>query len=600
MNSRTLRDAWEAFEASNPKDHSLYQSALLRFVVPGLGGPKPSGARLTTKEANAALRTLATIPLSSDIEERLRAAQRKTFELLETTKQRQRQLRYYLNKFIDWCLENDFFPTNLPEENLEYSFYPEKINRIKTTNRGKTHKFIFSFDVDDYVAESLQAEEIQQHLQRINQEFISFREYLKTKGNRDSTVERHEKDLKLFLGWFYREKGISLTEISLGKLVPFIQLDYQLNEFESESEEITLYTQVIAKAKAQKNIKDEAKRLVNLMKEFFAWLNNPPSIRTKQMYIDALITYSKYIYRDETDKTMASNFEDIPLINSLKIFHKEVNNNKRSNSNLNNKYLPWSDVLGVVNKVQYEANLTTVKNSGYRSKRTLSAQAKSLQDFVLLGFFVLIPPSRQRVIRELELGRTLKYGIFSDGNFTPFDEKMANPSEAKYYIHLQPEDYKTGDIYGEWIGEFPNTEFPDGSRFYDYLNRWLRNDQDENGDWHGMREVIAAPGEKTVFVGELRGKSYSARHMCAKIKILFNRWTGVPISPQDLRHLYRTYIDDPATGATEEEKKSAAFWMRHSTQMANKVYSHLNCEQKLQMGAQMSKRLNQQLLNGRK
>jgi len=88
--------------------------------------------------------------------------------------------------------------------------------------------------------------------------------------------------------------------------------------------------------------------------------------------------------------------------------------------------------------------------------------------------------------------------------------------------------------------------------------------------------------------------------MSEKIKNIFIRWTGVPISPQDLRHLYRTYIDEPATGATAEEKESAAFWMRHSSQIAKKVYSHLDCGQKLQMGDQMSRRLNQQLLNGRK
>jgi hypothetical protein len=34
--------------------------------------------------------------------------------------------------------------------------------------------------------------------------------------------------------------------------------------------------------------------------------------------------------------------------------------------------------------------------------------------------------------------------------------------------------------------------------------------------------------------------------------------------------------------------------------MAQKTYSHLNNEQKLRAGAQMSERLNRQLLNGKK
>ena len=136
----------------------------------------------------------------------------------------------------------------------------------------------------------------------------------------------------------------------------------------------------------------------------------------------------------------------------------------------------------------------------------------------------------------------------------------------------------------------------------DYLNSWLfQGYQDESGEWQGMREVIAAPGEKTVFVTPNLGKFYSKEAMRRKISIIFTRWTGVPISPHDLRHLYRTYIEDPATGATTEEKESAAFWMRHSSQEAKKTYAHLNCEQKLRVGAEMAKRLNQQLLNnGRK
>ena len=600
MNSRTLRDAWEAFEASSPKHLSLYQSALFRFALPGLGGGKPSGARLTSKEIAASLKILASISISPDVKEHLREAQKETFALLNTPKERQRQLRYYLNQFIDWGIKNDFFPsTKLPEQKSHYIFYPEKINRIKITNRGKNDKFTFPFDVDDYATEQLHIKQIQQHLQRVNQEFISFRKYYTTtQPIREITAEKNERYLKLMLGWLYRTKGIPLAEMSLSKLVPFIRLNFQIREFEFE--ENPWLSQIIAKAKALENIKDEAKRLVNLIREFFGWLKHPPSMRTKQIYIDALIAYSKYVYRDETDETMALNFEDIPLINRLKVFHREVNSSRKKSSDSHNKYLPWTDVLDVINKLRFEADLENRKDRDYRIKRRLSSRAKSLQNFVLLGFFVLIPPSRQRVIRELELGRTLKYGTFSNGRFTPF-EKMANPSEAKYYIHLQPEDYKTGNIYGEWLGEFPNTEFPDGSKFYDYLNRWFfRGYQDKNGDWHGMREVIAAPSEKTVFVRENLGTSYNNQRMSEKIKNIFIRWTGVPISPQDLRHLYRTYIDDPATGATAGEKESAAFWMRHSSQMAKKVYSHLNCEQKLQMGDQMSRRLNQQLLSGRK
>ncbi len=607
MSNGTLLDIWEAFEASGSKDISLYQSALFRFTLPGLGGRKPSGARLSSKEIAAGLKTLGSISISPDIAERLREAQKETFAILNTLKKRQRQPRYYLNQLIDWGIKYGFFPSaNLPEEEKQkYTFYPNRIKQVRTTTRRKIHKkFTFSFDVSNYTNESLQPDEIQHHLQRIEQEFACFRKHqISTLENRLPTVIKDEGCLQRILGWLYQEKDVSLVEISLSKLVPLIRLKFKISEFTSEENKDSWFSKIIAEAKAVENIKDEANCLINLLLEYFAWLEHPPSPGTKQVYIEALIAYSKYVYRFETDRTMALNFEDIPIVNRLRVFNKEIGNSKKVNSNSSSKYyLPWSDVLEVLEKLRFEAELERIKGTTYHrgGKRSLSSRSKSLQDFVVLGFFVLIPPPRQRVIRELELGRTLKYGIFENGQFTSF-EKMANPIEARYYIHLQPEDYKTGDSYGKWLGEFPNTEFSDGSRFYDYLNKWLfRGYQDEAGEWHGMREVIATSGEKTVFLREQKGDSFLDGDLRNKIRWIFNRWTGVPIAPQDLRHLYRTYINKPETGATEGEKKSAAFWMRHSNEIAEEVYSHLNCEEKLQLGTQMLERLNQQLLNGRK
>jgi hypothetical protein len=589
---------WEAFEVSGFKNISLYQSAIFRFTIPGLGGRKPSGARLNSKEIAAALKILSSISIAPDTAGYLREAQKQTFALLNISKHRQRQPRYYLNQFINWGIANDFFPfVKSSEEKQDYIFYPQKINYIKTTNRKKICKFAFSFNVDDYVTESLSPEQIQQHLQRISQEFNDFKKYeVTTQGIRLASAKNHENLLKQFLGWLYKTGQFSLAETSLSKIVPYIKLNFKISEFSSE--ENPWLSQIIAKAKALENITDEANCLVNLIKEFFEWLENTPSPCTQKFYVGALIAYSKYVYRAATNKAMALNFEDIPLINRLKVLQKEVESINKDNSNSSSKYLPWGDVLKVLENLRFEADLETRKDKGnYKRKRSLPAKAKSLQKFLLLGFFVLVPPSRQRVIRELELSRTLKYGIFENGRFTSF-EKVANPNEAKYYIHLQPEDYKTGDIYKEWLGEFPNTEFSEGSKFYDYLNRWLfRGYQDENGKWHGMRELIAASGEKTVFVKEEKGLSFSNESgIAAKIKRFFVRWTGVPITPHDLRHLYRTYIDDPATGATPEEKESAAYWMRHSSKTAAKTYSHLDNEKKLRAGTQLSSRINQMLL----
>jgi len=100
---------------------------------------------------------------------------------------------------------------------------------------------------------------------------------------------------------------------------------------EFASEENRYLSKIVAEAEALDSIKDEARRLVNSMEEFFGWLENPPSSAMKQSYIGGLIAYSKYVYRLETDKTMALNYEDIPIINRLKVFYKDVENGKKNN-----------------------------------------------------------------------------------------------------------------------------------------------------------------------------------------------------------------------------------------------------------------------------
>jgi hypothetical protein len=135
---------------------------------------------------------------------------------------------------------------------------------------------------------------------------------------------------------------------------------------EFASEENRYLSKIIAEAEALDSIKDEAKRLVNLMKSFLDGSKIHHLAGTKQTYIEALIAYSKYVYRSETDKTMALNFEDIPITNRLKVFHKEVENGKKNNSNSSQKYLPWQEVLEVLEKIRFEASLETSKNGKYQ------------------------------------------------------------------------------------------------------------------------------------------------------------------------------------------------------------------------------------------
>jgi hypothetical protein len=111
------------------------------------------------------------------------------------------------------------------------------------------------------------------------------------------------------------------------------------------------------------------------------------------------------------------------------------------------------------------------KDSSQRGYRVQSRHATgvgmSYQRFLSLAFFVLIPPDRARTVYELEVGRTLVWGHFQEGIFVATDNQE-HPTAA-WFIHLQPEDYKTGAAYGEYWGSIPNESFGDGTCFYDYI-----------------------------------------------------------------------------------------------------------------------------------
>ncbi|OKH34780.1 hypothetical protein NIES2101_38425 [Calothrix sp. HK-06] len=130
--------------------------------------------------------------------------------------------------------------------------------------------------------------------------------------------------------------------------------------------------------------------------------------------------------------------------------------------------MPWEDTANVLELYRQEAG--AIKAAYGESNN--NAIVNNLQMFLSLAFILLIPVDRARTYYELEVGKTFVYGMYKDGRFTPA-YKIKDNSQATWYIHLMPENYKTGEIYGESWREMPNIEFLDGTKLYDYINKWL-------------------------------------------------------------------------------------------------------------------------------
>ncbi|MEP0755825.1 hypothetical protein NDA03_26945 [Trichocoleus sp. Lan] len=599
-------DAYRHLNDSN--DFSLIQSSLFRFTIPALSGVMPQGKRLTANEILTIRQFLATLPLSKLSE--FRKAQEKTFKLLQTPADQQSKPRSYLNKLLNWVDEQNWLVTGSLNESSEtqvYRFYFKGkgvMKRKKLTNRpaDTLNKFALSFNVKDYSPESSEeSESIKQALAKIFEEIQVFENWMKARGYKESSRKIRREHAKRFLGWLYRAKEIPLQELSLSSLIPIIRLKYSLRDFDSYDKFI------YAKGLATEEAREVATETVKKLEDYFNWLKNPPNPGTKAMYVEGVISLAKFLYRDETDEDYSLECMDVPVVRRLRVFCNNLEKEKRSSRPAvpyHEKAITWEQTLLALEKLRIEANLTHVDanlKSGIiqPKKRSMQARANSFMRFLIFAFFVLVPPDRGRTFRELRIGETFKHGSFHGDIFIPKD-RMLNPLEGRYYIHLLPDDYKTGDAYGEWVGEVPNTQFPDGSYFYDYLNQWLYDEvvsvhRRHKITYKGMRSVLQPEEHNYLFFGPRNKKPLNdASQMTSKVRYPIERLTGTPLAPHTLRKIFRTFIKDRL--ATHAEEESIAFWMKHDLRTANKDYTFQTCRNKLQPGIELANRLNGEVL----
>ena len=182
-----------------------------------------------------------------------------------------------------------------------------------------------------------------------------------------------------------------------------------------------------------------------------------------------------------------------------------------------------------------------------------------LQKFLSLAFMLVIPMDRARTYYELELEKTFVYGIYSEGRFTPVSS-MQDPSTAIWYIHLMPGDYKTGSIYGECWTRMPNVQFSDGQKLYEYIDRWLRDG----------REYRHECNHNFFFRHSRNYNKLNSGDWTNRIKNLFEMETGMPVTPNEIRRMYVTYLNNQQ--ATNAELRGATSAMHNSQNILDSIF----------------------------
>lgn len=277
------------------------------------------------------------------------------------------------------------------------------------------------------------------------------------------------------------------------------------------------------------------------------------------------------------------------------------------------KAVTWGNAMSVLNRTRFEAILADgdkiCKGKRRKRKRDIRAISNSMNRFLLLALFTLIPPDRQQIPRSLVWGKSLIYGRYCQGQFevlSNFVSDTDTDTDIGFYLNIYQDKSKVGKFYGDWLGKIPNYFFPDGTQFYDYLELWLMGDNKNNP----LRSILKleddynqplrlslhenAANHNYVFLGRNNGNPLNKDTLWSIIRYLFERMSNVPVCPHTLRHMFRTYVNE--LGISKTESESIAFWMKHSPETAAK-YSRQTLESKLQPGFSLLSTINQNLLS---
>lgn len=413
-------------------------------------------------------------------------------------------------------------------------------------------------------------------LERLETEFNNTFEFLE-KTRRDITIDSIKQYYYRLLGWEYLQNDrLTIEDISLNSIIPIV--DTRVRNCKTPEE------RYIKEGEKRDEAMEKTDERLEWLEQFFEDYGIT-STGTAQKYIDSLIALSKFYYKGITNKRRYSNYEDIEFICALRVL-RHVCAETMEGRKVKPIMLTHSEVILVMKSLKadfdheyYERLVTKKNNEQYLQKipKDNIQKAKSLQKFLMLMLLTVYPPERQRTLRELTFGKTLKFGTVDElGYFRDLDPFDYKNNQGMYFIVLNPEDHKNGNEH--YQDALFNREFNDGTCVYDYLSLW----------WGTYRQYLVKGDTRTFFVRERKGDEHDPTSVWSMFQSFFKRKAQVKVNPHQLRHIFATYINE-CEDAGENVKASAAHRMRHSVNMFNTIYNH-------QSQASKSKSINSFLL----
>lgn len=571
------------------------ESALRHCLLPQLGFSSVS-ARATKKELSILESQMASRPFPHF--SRVQWERLIDQGLQGRQKDAQRSVRSYLRRYVDaleqleYLLKDDLNSANSIKPRVLRSFQPKLVADKSYLQQNKTKRhyqdqITLSFKSVDYLddyqklypdfpeIERLQV--IEDQLNRIKQENHDLSHYLTHQDGfrlRKSTLKADLKRIHQLLGYQYSLVK-DLSNVGISKIISVVDNNVRYEDFDD------MNSYYLAKGKIDSISNRDADKTINFIRHFFNNYGCHYKQSTKENYINSLVLCAKYLYRDIKHSMQYPNYDDITVIKKLHFLKKTI---PKDPEKIETLPFNWNEAIQMVNELKERADehhfyypRKDRNNKICKRKRPKHQVAIDMQRLLALLLIITIPPIRRGSLAILELGTTLKHGLYSNEGFKP-KEFLSDPSEARFYYHFQADQYKTGKFYGEFIAELPNYKFDDGMTFYDYLNKWF---------YGGYRNYLLKHKQEhqLMFVRTTRYQDYKVGDPISEdgfttiINCVTRRYFNVEVSPQIFRKIYRTYLIN--IGATPQELAAAAFFMQHSEKMAQRIYTVQTVQEKI-------------------
>jgi hypothetical protein len=596
-NAFELFDNYKSYYQKNEIPVSLVsktQMALIRCVVPALGGPRPKGKRSTQDELKAAMSFLQSVSLEQILN--VVESVRTFMEEENLPKTRQREHWTYLKKLINWATEQEYITKQLnvvdsPSENSSFSKGEIRVKGkdLNLSNEQTAPKYALGYHFGDYITFALHSQ------------LEDYRKFLiEERGHCDSsqsTVAENLRKTNLLLGWLHRQKNVPLDDLSLELIVPLLKTKPNRAECKDCNGVFNKKAYLDAKRKLEEQARRRREETISLVKNFLD--EHSKVMATRINDLATIINIAKFIYKNETNTKVARNFEDIEIIELLReVRRNEVNNFKRVRISRATNNFSWDKVLKVLFCAKQEAdtefsytnktlNKLRKKDGVFPSykakfKRSEYTIARNLQTFLVIAFVVLLTPDRQQLLQEICIGVNLRKGIITKGKFVPQEDiKKENYNSSKVMWYQYTGDYKIIDFNEDFWGKIPDFNLGDKTLYY-YIDEWL-----------GKYRTILLKGKKECdrfFIDARTGKGMNTKFLWNLVRERFQYFVGISVTPQALIHSYKTYLE--TVSAPPEVKKTAAEWMNCKDETAENFYLQIKAysvEPALKYNEQMAK-----------